>query len=85
MTRSEKHHDTVKLSVGNWIAFFGVVVVIVGSAWQFTNEVTDEISGLRSDVRAINSRFDGVERRVERVEEKVIYGLRLSHPNSASR
>lgn len=86
MTRNQEHPDVVRLSPKNWIvigtALFSALVIALGAAWAFTNSMVSEIAGLRSDVRAIHSQFSGLERRLERLEERQILGARSTRENS---
>lgn len=84
VTRSNGQ-DVVRLSVGNRIALAGmigsVILAIVTATWVIKSELSDTreaVSGLRAEVKAFHAWFGGIERRIERIEERTTYGLRSS-------
>lgn len=66
MTRSDNNPERVTLSIRDWLGFFcmifGATATIIAAGWNFSVAVTSGLSEVRTELRAISSRVERLER-----------------------
>jgi hypothetical protein len=68
MTETQPHGHyqpaiPVRFTTGNWIAFSGVAVIVIGSIWGASGNITASLAELRAQVSSLDRRIERIEHR----------------------